>query len=460
MMRTVSRRGMLILLCIGLMLVAGQAFAASIYISPTGNDTTGDGSIGSPYRTLAKAGSVAVAGDTVYARGGTYSASHENLAAYSGAAGNPITFTNYPGEHAVFDGTGHTFTSGESILDLGNHVVVDGFEVKNNPAGSGIVAWEVHDVTISNCIVHEVWGAGISVHGDHIVAEGNEVYRAVLMNENGKHGGGGWSCGIVSQRGDNADASTNIAFRNNYVHDVWGEGINTYCTDGFTTEGNTVMNAYSVNFYLDNARNGVVRNNISFTTPEGEHRLKGALPQGIGMASERYRGWTPVDDENIQSYNNLIWRTSEGIRWWKDSAGYRNLKICHNTIIASERAGIQIDAGTNTSGNELQNNIVYGAYVNDDLSYWVTSNNDWPDGVPTIGSHPNSFAADPLFVNPVQSDIPNGFRLGGGSPCISAGASVGVTRDFFGTARDARPDLGFHEYADTSLHGDHKNGEK
>jgi len=458
MMRAVNRAGTFALLCLSLILVAGQASAASIYISPTGNDTTGKGALASPYRTLTKAASVAAAGDTVYARGGRYSASHEAITC-SGTAGKPITFTSYPGEKAVFDGTGHTFASGEPILDLGNYVVVDGFEVRNNPAGSGIVAWEVHDVTISNCIVHEVWGAGISVHGDHIVAEGNEVYRAVLMNENGKHGGG-WSCGIVSQRGDNADASTNIAFRNNYVHDVWGEGINTYCTDGFTTEGNTVMDAYSVNFYLDNARNGVVCNNISFTTPEGEHRLKGALPQGIGMASETYPDRTPVDDENIRVYNNLIWRTSEGIRWWKDSAGYRNLRIYHNTIVAPERAGIQIDAGTNTSGNELQNNIVYGAYVNDDLSYWVTSNNDWPDGVPTIGSHHNSFAADPLFVNPVQSDIPNGFKLTGGSPCISAGASVGVTADFFGTTRDASPDIGFHEHADTFLHGDHKNGEK
>jgi hypothetical protein len=43
-----------------------------IYISPTGNDETGNGTSGAPYLTLAKAVTEATAGDTIYVTAGTY----------------------------------------------------------------------------------------------------------------------------------------------------------------------------------------------------------------------------------------------------------------------------------------------------------------------------------------------------------------------------------------------------
>lgn len=46
--------------------------AATIHIALTGNDTTGDGSSGNPYRTIAKGESVAVTGDTVNIWGGDF----------------------------------------------------------------------------------------------------------------------------------------------------------------------------------------------------------------------------------------------------------------------------------------------------------------------------------------------------------------------------------------------------
>jgi parallel beta-helix repeat protein len=48
------------------------AWAADHYVSPSGNDTTGTGTEGSPYLTITKAISVAAAGDTLILRAGTY----------------------------------------------------------------------------------------------------------------------------------------------------------------------------------------------------------------------------------------------------------------------------------------------------------------------------------------------------------------------------------------------------
>ena len=46
--------------------------ASTIYIAPTGNDTTGTGTTVAPYLTLTKAITAATAGDTVFCKNGTY----------------------------------------------------------------------------------------------------------------------------------------------------------------------------------------------------------------------------------------------------------------------------------------------------------------------------------------------------------------------------------------------------
>ena len=85
--------------------LAGQALpaaAADYYVSTTGNDANA-GTLAAPWRTVAKGTATAVAGDTIYLRGGVYAESQIGFA-NSGTPGNPITLTNYPGEHAVVDG--------------------------------------------------------------------------------------------------------------------------------------------------------------------------------------------------------------------------------------------------------------------------------------------------------------------------------------------------------------------
>lgn len=75
---------------------------ATYYISPSGNDTTGSGAIGSPWFTLNKAWTVVAAGDTVYMRGGTYTYDiQQYLTGENGSSGNTIKIYNYPGESPV-----------------------------------------------------------------------------------------------------------------------------------------------------------------------------------------------------------------------------------------------------------------------------------------------------------------------------------------------------------------------
>ena len=79
----------------------------AIYVSTSGNDTTGTGAVGSPYRTLVKAIAMATTGKTIAVRAGIY---HEGGSSHTSAIGvqvnkNSLTIQNYPGEAVWFDGS-------------------------------------------------------------------------------------------------------------------------------------------------------------------------------------------------------------------------------------------------------------------------------------------------------------------------------------------------------------------
>ncbi len=87
--------GVLMLLAIA----PANARAAVYYVAPSGGSDSKPGSVGSPFATFTKAIAAAAAGDTIYARGGTYSLSTTVSigSSKSGNAANPIKLFAFPG---------------------------------------------------------------------------------------------------------------------------------------------------------------------------------------------------------------------------------------------------------------------------------------------------------------------------------------------------------------------------
>jgi hypothetical protein len=83
---------------------------ATYYISPEGNDESGNGSFENPWYNLGKAISVAQAGDVIYCRGGRYMMSWRGTdgkltvrLSQSGTAAEPIVISAYENEAPIFD---------------------------------------------------------------------------------------------------------------------------------------------------------------------------------------------------------------------------------------------------------------------------------------------------------------------------------------------------------------------
>src|SRR4051812_2453205 len=104
--------------------------AATYYVSPTGNDTTGDGTSGKPWATIGFGDAQGLtAGDTVMVQAGTYTpgAAGVVLAVSAGTADEPITYK--ADGKVVIDQTGLTTPSFGFDLKIGG-ISLDGFEIK------------------------------------------------------------------------------------------------------------------------------------------------------------------------------------------------------------------------------------------------------------------------------------------------------------------------------------------
>jgi len=140
------------------LLAAAVQAGTSYFISPEGNDQTGNGSIDQPWYNLGKAVSVAQAGDVIYCRGGKYTMSWRGTdnkltlrLTQSGTAAAPITIRAYEQEVPVFDFE-------QQLLDCQRN--------KNNVGDRGLLITGNYWVLYGLHIMHAA-DNGIKLEGSH-----------------------------------------------------------------------------------------------------------------------------------------------------------------------------------------------------------------------------------------------------------------------------------------------------
>lgn len=164
----------------------GIAQAAVYYVSTSGSDS-GNGSEGSPFRTVAHAVNVMEAGDTTYVKGGVYNESKSAWFKKSGTASAPIRLLAAPGESPVIDygstpgpGGGRIFIGTKGTLANGapptGHIQIQGLEIRNGV--TGIMMFNAHDLVISQNWIRDAKVQGILGNGKNILFDGNTISGA------------------------------------------------------------------------------------------------------------------------------------------------------------------------------------------------------------------------------------------------------------------------------------------
>lgn len=384
---------------------------ADKFYSLLGDDTTGTGSILSPYRTPTKALQNVGLGDVVYGRGGTYSnkVSNPTGITWGTQESERITFMPYDNEPITFKpGSGdHIFQlKGDIAYFTLQDIVFD---------GSSLDAGQYQMVMIWTQGVTDI--INVVIDGNTFLESPDLAFIIESISD---------SCTFQNNtvlnagRDDNTDLTTAA---------VYFRGSNHIIQDNVV--GNTYAHAQSnpsvgIRYYTNsgdpgnNSTNGIVRRNYVYGVNTG-------IVVGTGA--------------NMGVYNNLI-RDCDNVGVQVFSASGRptdNCQIYHNTIVHPTgmnygvRAIISVGAITNT---DVQNNIIRRATTDVDLSA--------DTGTPVNSTNYNG--TSPGFANDGGTAVAD-YILTGAPVTVDAGADLRATvpTDYYGNTRDATPDQGFYE---------------
>ena len=347
----------------------------SIFVSPSGNNTSGDGSKNKPFKTIAKALTTAKAGDTIYLREGTYTA---NITFNkSGEEGKPITLRNYPNEIAKIDLTDKTV---DSVIDFNSqsNINVIGLELcnlieKNDVVYGILLRGGEKNCIIANCNIHNIEAKSSvtgNAHGIKIIGLTNTTIENILIENNHIHD---CICG-------NSEALTvesnvkNVDIIKNKVHDNGNIGIDVignfqensdssldFARNVYVAE-NEVYNCHSNNadcagLYVDGASNVIFARNKSYNNQIG-----------LEIGAEEVASNDEYYPHNNLAINNLIYNNTVravGLGGYSSDAGKTyNTFLWNNTIIHPATAAdvaMSINVG---KGFSIVNNIII------DLGTW------------------------------------------------------------------------------------------
>ncbi len=365
---------------------------STVYVATTGNDTTGDGSLGTPYQTIQKGIDSVIAGCTVLVLDGTYTGTGNKDLDFGG---KDIVLKSTGGaENCIIDceasGRGFYFHSGET-----NAAIVEGLTIKNgfaaNACGGGILCNNSSSPIILNCIIL------------------NSKAEFVSGSDTGY--GGGICCW-------NADAQImNCHFSGNTA-DVDGGGA----------------------FVRDSSDSRIVA--CMFKDNNATRWGGGFCLRGDSEAV------------NCLAYNNTA-DGGAGVYLYLSDAILANCTITGNTA-TSEAGGVGCNNGTQNLNNSILwgNSASTGneIYTYEASSNLILDTCNFADGSQDIEGNgtvtpSNCITLDPQFVNATAQN----YRLCGGSPCIDTGDDglipPGVTTDLDGNPRviGAAVDMGCYE---------------
>lgn len=428
----------------------------NIYVATTGNDSTNDGAIDKPYLTINKAAQVAVAGDVVIIKSGTYFPAVQIDLINSGTSVLPIIYkAEFPGE-VIIDGSvsatptvsnrrGLITITGANANNLKSWIIIDGLRIVHSK-WAGIIGVNCSNITVKNCSTYNTGASGIVVAtSNNIKVLNNKVQQACVNPDKTSNTN---ECITIASVQTFEVAYNTVSDR---LEDLsnGGEGIDAKnASSNGSIHHNIVFNLDRVGIYVDAYQKNI--NNIEVYA----NKVYNVNGGGITVASEE--GGTA---KGIKVHDNLIYNIRKaGIR----IAGYLNngplqeIDVYQNTVVNCgqiggnlENCGLLIEA-TNTAnyGFNIRNNIISGSPVQirgNNQTFPIVIDNNILFGK-TLLAGINSLSLDPEFVDAAS----NNYQLKKGSSAINKvkGSPLSVT-DFNDVARPAgsKSDLGAFEYS-------------
>jgi len=460
----------LFLLALALMLSAGTAQAATYnyYFSngpagnPAGNDSTGDGTITTPWASLATAklsltGAAANQADTPtgtdivslnFDRGDIWTWNSADVTPVNNyfvvTAANPIVyFLDYGiGNKPKFDGlvtdfaavpddntddgprrwnrffdiqrSYCTFTNIEITGVYGN-----GIYINNGASYIDITYCDINNFGSASVQINTVYSSSNCSVEHSTIHTGQQLYKEEKKEA--------WGCGMSFSNNEGSGSVSEHRFRYNVVYDIFGEGV---CVSNTLTEHNVIGDTCSAGIdpstFLNDAGETIVRYNlITFSNyatseytvcPDVPGGSSGSRPVGTRVFDEHAGGDNSNGDYQI--YGNIIINRWRGI--WHlggDDPGnpFGNVRVYGNIVIDSVVTNYRVSYPEEATSADWYNNasILYdraedtgsggSIHINDDGfpdAGWNISNNSFWSNTGDLSSVSNNFKPNYVTGDP------------------------------------------------------------
>jgi len=420
--------------------LAANAFAATYYVKPNGNNTLDGRSDATAWRTINKVNSYNFAtGDDVYFKcGGTWTGTQLNVS-WSGNAGNrSIVGAYYMNESSKAHGV------------RGNKPIINGNDIIPSVQNEGLISVTNRKyITIENIKVINSEGQGVVVNygfnNDIIKVDTDNIYNAGIryyqVNTGIIEGCDIYNTGRkkIESPGTNYPASIainsgshNITIRKNTVHENYGEGIGLYHFSYDCLIEDNITYTNKVQIYVDRGRGMIIRRNLCYN-------LAGSPHDGIGLNDES--GWDSGWSQNNKVYGNFIAYCHRGIFIGTNPADaiMKDTFIYNNTIVDCNYNLFNKNGPYKNS--EIKNNISW--CISEDCRHanipsnhvGLTFDNNLWSSTPSTGAKGRH---DPPYATPRLSKATGWRSLKGGvlkasdfalqstSPAINMGTPLGT----------------------------------
>jgi len=287
----------------GLFFLAHPVQAATIYSnSSTGNDTTGAGTVGNPYKTFHKAYTSSSANDTINLTG-TFSWTDTDETGDSSASavgytlGKNLTITGQSAQTTIIQANASANTADRRVFTIStginvtfqNLTIRNGYITTTSNSGAGINAGN-GNLTIQDCIIKANNGSGTNVSGG-VFSSGNvTITNSSFLNNTGTYVGGLYSSGSAKNT-----IVTNSTFYGNtgsvgtmYIYTGTLTMTNSMSTQGGPIEIQGNANQYfENNIMLDNTGTDLYYYNFFGTVTDNGYNILGA-EGGSGSTSTNW----------------------------------------------------------------------------------------------------------------------------------------------------------------------------
>ena len=396
------------------------------YVSENGNNSNNGLTPQTAFETLQHAADVVTSGDSVLVLQGNYVGFDVRKI---GSQDSPIVFKAI--ENSVAIDTRNSVTSDGINIENTSWIVIEGFEVKDQPR-AGIRAAVSNFITIKNnyCHNNQRWGI-FTGFTDDLTVENNTCSFSV--EEHGIY---------VSNSSDRPIIRNNHSFNNNGcgIHmngdiSMGGDGIiSNAVVEGNILHDNGIGGGSAIN--MDGVQNSEIFNNLIYNN------------HATGIAMYQIDGGDA--SKNNKVYNNTIIQPADG-RWCFISVDGSTGNTLYNNILINHhgfRGSIAIDAAS-ANGFISDYNILVNRLSDDDGNSNMTLT-QWQ----SLGYDLNSMIADPeeqIFVDHTNGD----FHLVQNAQAVDAGTNLVLPTVFEDLDNISRPqgsdfDIGCYEFANVN----------